>query len=56
VRYGFDDLGLQRIIGITHPDNAASQRVLQKAGLKDAGWGHYYGWRVRLYVALASER
>jgi ribosomal-protein-alanine N-acetyltransferase len=56
VNYGFDDLGLQRIIGITHPDNAASQRVLQKAGLKDAGWGHYYGGRVRLFVALASER
>ncbi len=56
VNYGFDDLGLQRIIGITHPDNAASQRVLQKAGLKDAGWGHYYGGRVRLFAALASER
>jgi len=56
VRYGFDDLGLERIIGITHPDNAASQRVLQKAGLKDAGWGHYYGWRVRLFAAQAGER
>ena len=22
VRYGFDDLGLDRIIGVTHPDNA----------------------------------
>ena len=56
VRYGFDDLGLERIIGITHPDNAASQRVLQKAGLKDAGWGHYYGWRVRLFAAQAGAR
>ena len=33
VRYGFDDLGLYRIIGLTHRDNVASQRVLQKAGL-----------------------
>jgi len=56
VRYGFEELGLERIIGITHPGNAASQRVLLKAGLKDAGWGHYYGWRVRLFVALSSER
>jgi [ribosomal protein S5]-alanine N-acetyltransferase len=56
VRYGFDELGLERIIGITHPDNTASQRVLLKAGLKDVGWGHYYGGRVRLFAALASER
>ena len=56
VHCGFDELGLERIIGITHPDNAASQRVLLKAGLKDAGWGHYYGWRVRLFAALASGR
>jgi ribosomal-protein-alanine N-acetyltransferase len=51
VRYGFDELGLFRIIGLTHPDNAASQRVLQKAGLRDAGWGHYYDRDLRLFVA-----
>jgi RimJ/RimL family protein N-acetyltransferase len=50
VRYGFADLGLQRIIGLTHPDNVASQRVLQKAGLVDAGWGNYYGRDLRLFV------
>ncbi|MGE5088102.1 MAG: GNAT family N-acetyltransferase [Candidatus Levyibacteriota bacterium] len=52
VRYGFDELGLHRIIGVTHPDNAASQRVLQKAGLADVGWGRYYGRRLRLFEAL----
>ncbi len=31
--YGFDDLGLYRIIGVTHPGNRASQRVLLKMGL-----------------------
>ena len=31
--YGFDDLGLRRIIGVTHPKNRASQNVLMKAGL-----------------------
>ena len=34
--------GLNRIIGVTHPDNRASQRVLQKTGLADLGWGRYY--------------
>jgi RimJ/RimL family protein N-acetyltransferase len=52
VRYGFEELGLFRIIGITHPDNAASQRVLSKIGLADAGFGHYYGRRVRVFEAV----
>jgi len=51
VDYGFDDLGLHRIIGVTHPGNAASQRVLVKAGLADAGWGTYYNQRLRLFAA-----
>src|SRR5574337_1279979 len=37
VEYGFDELGLYRIVGVTHPDNVASQRVLAKAGLADCG-------------------
>jgi RimJ/RimL family protein N-acetyltransferase len=53
VRYGLDELGLLRIIGLTHPDNAASQRVLLKAGLTDAGWGNYYRRRLRLFVVSA---
>lgn len=52
VRYGFDDLGLHRIIGISHPDNAASQRVLLKTGLVDIGWGRYYGRAVRVFEAV----
>ena len=51
VDYGFDDLGLHRIIGVTHRDNKASQRVLMKAGLEDVGWGHYYDRRLRLFTA-----
>jgi RimJ/RimL family protein N-acetyltransferase len=51
VRYGFDELGLHRIVGLTHRDNAASQRVLQKAGLAPAGWGRYYGQRLRVFAA-----
>jgi RimJ/RimL family protein N-acetyltransferase len=52
VRYGFDDLGLYRIIGVTHPDNAASQQVLRNAGLDDIGWGHYYSRPVRVFEAV----
>jgi [ribosomal protein S5]-alanine N-acetyltransferase len=51
VDYGFDDLDLDRIIGVTHPGNRASQRVLMKAGLADVGWGRYYDRRLRLFAA-----
>lgn len=55
IRRGFDDCGLARIIGVTHPDNAASQRVLLKAGLRDEGWGDYYERRLRLF-AISREQ
>ena len=56
VDYGFDDLRLHRIIGVTHPRNKASQRVLIKAGLEDRGWGRYYERRLRLFVADSPYR
>jgi RimJ/RimL family protein N-acetyltransferase len=51
VRYGFDTVGLDRIVGLTHPDNRASQRVLMKSGLAEAGWGRYYGQHLRVFAA-----
>jgi RimJ/RimL family protein N-acetyltransferase len=53
--HGFGGLGLARIIGLAHPDNLASQRVLTKAGLRDAGWGRYYGRNLRLFAAARGE-
>ena len=50
VRYGFETLGLYRIIGVTHPGNTASQRVLRKAGLRDAGTTRYWEREVRLFA------
>ena len=54
VHYGFDTLGLYRIIGLTHKDNVASQRVLTKAGLTYRGFGRYYDRRLRVFVAERS--
>lgn len=34
VKYGFDILGVEKICGAAHVDNIASNKVLQKAGLK----------------------
>lgn len=37
LRYGFADLGLPKIVAITHLDNRESQKVLVKSGLKRDG-------------------
>ena len=50
LRRGFEDVGLDRIIGVTHPDNHVSQRVLTKVGMRDEGWGRYYGRDLRLFA------
>ena len=50
VARGFDVLNLARIIGVTHPDNHASQRVLTKIGMRDEGWGRYYDSDLRLFA------
>jgi len=34
LRHGFEQLGLKRIVAITHPDNAGSVRVLQAIGMQ----------------------
>jgi RimJ/RimL family protein N-acetyltransferase len=49
LRHGFEVLGLDRVIGLAQPANIASQRVLEKSGLKhekDA----YYEQLVRYYA------
>lgn len=37
VRFAFKEIGRPEVISITHPDNAASRRVMEKAGLSYAG-------------------
>jgi RimJ/RimL family protein N-acetyltransferase len=37
MRWGFDDLGLERIYAFCHPDNAKSERVMVKLGMEPAG-------------------
>ncbi len=53
VEVGFRELGLSRIVAVVRPDNAASKRVLAKAGLRKAGEGHHYGADVELWEVSA---
>ncbi len=42
IRYGFKERGLSKIVAITHPENKASQHVLEKCGFKRNGTGTFY--------------
>jgi RimJ/RimL family protein N-acetyltransferase len=59
--FGFDALGLHRLVAIVHPDNRASLRVLERVGMRREGVlrqdafikGEW--WDVVYYSLLASE-
>ena len=50
LRYGFDVLGLQRIIGLAVPENTASRRVLEKCGMSFERHTTFDGHEVAVYA------
>jgi len=50
VTYGFETLGLERIISIIQPGNMASRRVAEKAGLSPRGETRWRGTPVVWYA------
>ena len=50
VDYGFSRLGLTRIVGVARPENQASRRVLQKAGLVEIDTRIVYGTELVYHV------
>ncbi len=54
VERGLGELGLVRIVAAAHPENAASRRVLEKAGFRFEGRADYDGTAIRLYVVEAD--
>ena len=55
IAYGFEELGLDRILAVTRDENAAAQRVLEKIGMRYEGRTDYDGRDVRLYAAEPSS-
>jgi RimJ/RimL family protein N-acetyltransferase len=53
--HGFRDLGFDPIVGVTHPGNRASQRVLAKIGLIACGRALHYGQRLRFFRLSRTE-
>jgi len=42
VRFAFEETGLDEVVAVTDPRNAASQKVLRKCGLRDEGLRRAY--------------
>ncbi len=49
IHFGFEQAGLKQIIGLVHPDNAASIRVFEKCGLKFADQLRLWGMEILRY-------
>ena len=54
LRHGFTDGGLERIVAVVHPDNAASLRVIDRLGMNPVGDRHVYGVDCRLFEARSD--
>jgi ribosomal-protein-alanine N-acetyltransferase len=55
IAQGLGPLDLERIVAVVKPTNRASQRVLEKAGLRHAGTREAYGEQMLLYETNRSE-
>ena len=56
VNYGCKALGLKNIVGIVHPDNKASQRVLIKIGMQFEEEANYFGMDCFKYTLYQTEK
>jgi RimJ/RimL family protein N-acetyltransferase len=54
LRFGFEEANLQQIVGVTHPGNSASQRVLLRLGLVQGENGRFYELEAT-YFAISKD-
>lgn len=50
IDYAFQELNLESVIGLTHPNNIASQKVLQKVGLTFDKKTQYFGMDLYKFI------
>lgn len=54
IKWGFEDLGLDHIVGVAWPDNIASRRVMERLGFKFVKMTRNYDTEV-VYYAISRE-
>jgi ribosomal-protein-alanine N-acetyltransferase len=56
LKFGFEKLSLEIIIAIVHPENTASNRVIQKLGYKDPIRATYFGMECLRYTTRNQQQ
>jgi ribosomal-protein-alanine N-acetyltransferase len=57
LQYGVEHVDVEQIIGLTHPENVRSQRVLLKLGMSFVNQAEYFGMQLYRYaIELAAIR
>jgi RimJ/RimL family protein N-acetyltransferase len=54
IKYGFEELKLNRIVAVAMPENIASRRVMEKIGMKFEKTGHWYESEL-VYYAISQD-
>jgi RimJ/RimL family protein N-acetyltransferase len=54
IKYGFEQLRLDRIVAVAWPDNITSQRVMEKLGMKYVKLARFYNAEM-VYYAISRE-
>lgn len=52
----WDHLGLDEVLAVIRPENAASRRVAEKLGMREEGTRHAYGRAMALYAISRPRR
>ena len=55
LRYGFETLGLDRIVAVVQPENAASCRVIEKIGLRYEKDARFYDTDVKYFTITRDQ-
>ena len=50
IQFGFESFNFGEIIGLTHPENIASQNVLKKCGMRFIEQKEYFGMQLFRYM------
>ena len=56
LKFGFETLAQEQIIGLTHPENTASQNVLKKCGMRYSEQKEYFGMQLFRYALVNPAR
>ena len=55
LKYGFEELNLEKIVAVAFPENEASQKVMKRLGMKRIGIGKFYDNDLVQYAISSDE-